>query len=351
MNRRSFRSQALHVASNEREYEAEFGRMTKILPFRVKKDPIQMFDSKPIELRVPKKVELLSEYETYIPGEDIKGIAPRNVFGVGCLIFDNKGHSVYSGVRRDLNKVITINPIRRFYKPYKGDLVVGVVIDVFEGRWLVDIGASKNAVLKISGIPLPHGIVRLKSRIDVEFMMKFIVPGDVISSEVQQVLKDGTCFIQIRSEMFGRFNGGFSLKLDVQSIPQLGTNVHVWNELGIYTCFGSNGYIFITPLKEGINNLVNKSTDIHDVHAWHDDSLMKKRGYCTQQVHEDMCAIIFLIQLLVRFDILADPSLVRRLIHEIKQFPRNKWVYNETQEQFVKMVRDKYEIVGCSYRP
>ena len=85
------------------------------------------------------------------------------------------------------DRVIFIKPIRTYYRPDTGDIVVGRVVSVEQSRWQVDIGSYQHGLLNLSAINLPGGIQRRKVEEDKLHMRDHFVEGDLIVAEVQQV--------------------------------------------------------------------------------------------------------------------------------------------------------------------
>lgn len=69
--------------------------------------------------------------------------------------------------------MICVKPIRSHYRPDVGDVVVGRVVSVDHGRWLVDINSYQHAVLNLQAINLPGGEVRKRNEEDKLHMREF----------------------------------------------------------------------------------------------------------------------------------------------------------------------------------
>lgn len=71
------------------------------------------------------------------------------------------------------DRVICVKPIRSFYRPDVGDIVVGRIVSVDHGRWLVDINSYQHAVLNLTAINLPGGVQRRRDEEDKLQMRTF----------------------------------------------------------------------------------------------------------------------------------------------------------------------------------
>jgi exosome complex component RRP4 len=105
-----------------------------------------------------------------------------------------------AGVVHMQDRVIFIKPVRSYYRPDTGDVVVGRVVSVEQSRWQVDVNSYQHALLNLSAINLPGGIQRRKLEEDKLHMREHFVEGDLIVAEVQQVGSfDGRIQVQTRN--------------------------------------------------------------------------------------------------------------------------------------------------------
>lgn len=58
-----------------------------------------------------------------------------------------------------MNKLICVRPLRSRYVPEIGDVVVGRITEVGQRRWKVDVHTRLDAVLLLSSVNLPGGLV------------------------------------------------------------------------------------------------------------------------------------------------------------------------------------------------
>ena len=101
-----------------------------------------------------------------------------------------------------------MRPLRARYTPEIGDLVVGRIIEVQSKRWRVDIGAPLLAVLPLSAINLPGGILRKRTETDELQIRTFFSEGDLLVCEVQSLFMDGSAGLHTRSLKYGKLRNG-----------------------------------------------------------------------------------------------------------------------------------------------
>ncbi|KAM3524549.1 hypothetical protein NHJ13051_004499 [Beauveria bassiana] len=132
----------------------------------------------------------------------------------------NRGHGTYvphgstsitsslAGTLTRTNKLLSVRPLRARYTPEIGDLVVGRIVEVQAKRWRVDVAASQLAILQISAINLPGGILRKRTETDELQIRSFFSEGDLVVAEVQQLHQDGAASLHTRSLKYGKLRNG-----------------------------------------------------------------------------------------------------------------------------------------------
>lgn len=132
----------------------------------------------------------------------------------------SRGHGTYvpngstsitsslAGTLTKTNKLLSVRPLRARYTPEIGDLVVGRIVEVQAKRWRVDVAASQLAILQISAINLPGGILRKRTETDELQIRSFFAEGDLVVAEVQQLHQDGAASLHTRSLKYGKLRNG-----------------------------------------------------------------------------------------------------------------------------------------------
>lgn len=162
--------------------------------------------------------------------------------------------SSLAGTLTKTNKLLSVRPLRARYNPEIGDLVVGRIVEVQAKRWRVDVAASQLAILQISAINLPGGILRKRTETDELQIRSFFAEGDLVVAEVQQLFQDGAASLHTRSLKYGKLRNGVFVGVSgtgggggvVRSKRQLWT-METANAGGkVDVLLGVNGYIWIS---------------------------------------------------------------------------------------------------------
>ncbi|KAH6899984.1 hypothetical protein B0T10DRAFT_469290 [Thelonectria olida] len=205
-------------------------------------------------------------------GADVGG---EDILTPGTVITSNsqwmRGHGTYilpnssaitsslAGTLTKTNKLLSVRPLRARYTPEIGDLVVGRIVEVQAKRWRVDVAASQLAILQISAINLPGGILRKRTETDELQIRSFFAEGDLVVAEVQQLHQDGAASLHTRSLKYGKLRNGVFVSVSgtgggggvVRAKRQVWT-MDVANAGGkVEVLLGVNGYIWISKQTEG----------------------------------------------------------------------------------------------------
>ncbi|KAG5921669.1 hypothetical protein E4U61_006445 [Claviceps capensis] len=188
----------------------------------------------------------------------------------GTVITSNpqwmRGHGTYvvpstqsitsslAGTLTKTNKLLSVRPLRARYTPEIGDLVVGRILEVHPKRWRVDVSASQLAILQISAINLPGGILRKRTETDELQIRSFFAEGDLVVAEVQQLHQDGAASLHTRSLKYGKLRNGVFMSVSgtgggggvVRSKRQVWTMDGANGSGKIDVILGVNGYIWIS---------------------------------------------------------------------------------------------------------
>lgn len=119
----------------------------------------------------------------YLPGERICDISDL-IAGNGVYEKDDVIYSATYGRLKQIDSLITVEPLNTFYIPQKGDCVIGKIESIYSRLWKVDIGASIKATLKLSSIYLPDREQRRRNIDDEKNMRSFFDVGDLVYAYV-----------------------------------------------------------------------------------------------------------------------------------------------------------------------
>ncbi|CAH1131942.1 unnamed protein product [Ceutorhynchus assimilis] len=169
---------------------------------------------------------------------------------------DTRGHGTYeedgdlkasvAGVKEQVNKLISVRPLKSRYDGQVGEVLVGRIMEVQQKRWKVDTNARLDSALLISSVNLPGGELRKRSLQDQHSMRQYLQEGDLISAEVQSIFVDGTLSLHTRSLRYGKLAQGILVKVFPSLIKK--TKLHYHNlPFGVGIILGNNGYVWISP--------------------------------------------------------------------------------------------------------
>lgn len=78
-----------------------------------------------------------------------------------------RGHGTYeengdlkasvAGVKEEINKLISVRPLKCRYNGETGDVVIGRITEVQQKRWKVDTNSRLDSILLLSSVNLPGG--------------------------------------------------------------------------------------------------------------------------------------------------------------------------------------------------
>lgn len=152
--------------------------------------------------------------------------------------------STVAGVVSRVNKLVLVRALRSRYVPETGDVVVGRITEVAGRRWRVEIGAARRAVLLLSAVNMLGGGQRRRTQEDERRMREWLTEGDLISAEVQEMWEDGSVALHMRSERYGKLEGGLVVKVQSELVKRAKRHFHDM-EGGIRCILGNNGEIFV----------------------------------------------------------------------------------------------------------
>jgi len=130
------------------------------------------------------------------------------------------------------------------YNPLVNDLVIGEVIDIELGEWIIDIGAQSDASLSI-----PDAVDR-PFRTDF-IMTRILDVGDTVITKIVDLDRRRTPILSILGPGLGKVYEGFILKITPSKIPRLigkkGSMINmIIKETGCRVTIGQNGRILVS---------------------------------------------------------------------------------------------------------
>lgn len=151
------------------------------------------------------------------------------------------------GVVKQINKLISVVPLKSKYVGEIGDVVVGRVTEITKKRWKIDTNSRLDSVLLISSINLPGGELRRRNAEDEQSMRKLLQEEDLLSAEVQNVFADGSLSLHTRSLKYGKLSQGVLVTVSPSLIKRRKNHFHNL-PIGVTVIIGNNGYIWVSPI-------------------------------------------------------------------------------------------------------
>jgi len=156
--------------------------------------------------------------------------------------------------------IVSVIALEAGYNPLIGDLVVGEVLDINLGRWVVDIDAPTPAVLTVP------------DAIDAPFRPDIVMPdildvGDTLVAKIVDMDRRRTPILSILGRDLGRVENGFTVRITPSKIPRLigkkGSMVNmILKETGCRIAIGQNGRVLIQgrtrEQEEIVVNVINR---------------------------------------------------------------------------------------------
>ncbi|KAH3756871.1 Exosome complex exonuclease [Pelomyxa schiedti] len=184
-------------------------------------------------------------------------VVPGDVIAPGGGSLYMRGHGTFlggdnnddimasvSGMVERVDKLICVRSLRCRYLGEIGDVVVGRVTQVGQGKWRVDVNSRVDAVLLLSSIDLPGGVLRKRTYSDELNMRTFYAENDLICAEVHSLSGNGAMNLQTRSHRYGKLLNGIFMAIPPTLIKRSKSHMHTF-DFGVSVIFGNNGYIWI----------------------------------------------------------------------------------------------------------
>ncbi|CAD7953936.1 unnamed protein product [Amoebophrya sp. A120] len=126
------------------------------------------------------------------------------------------------GKLKQVSQLIFVETDRHFALTV-GDVVVGRIVSVLNGKWAVDVGQPRLATLPLAAIHLPNNEQRRRTAEDLLNIRDFFKENDLIVAEVQRILQPDSSstagsqqeqiFLQTRSAKYGLLRNGIAVDL------------------------------------------------------------------------------------------------------------------------------------------
>ena len=221
----------------------------------------------------------------------------RDIVVPGDLLYEGRIRTGENTFRREgnvySNKVglvsysqdrVSVIALEGTYTPLVGDLVVGMVIDIALGQWVVDINASTYAILTITDA------INKSFRTNFD-MTKVLDVGDVVVAKIVDLDRRRTPILSIVGRELGKVHEGFILKITPSKIPRLigkkGSMINmILRETRCQITIGQNGRILINGRNREDEELVVKVVHKIETEA-HTSGLTNRIQEYLREIKED----------------------------------------------------------------
>ena len=199
------------------------------------------------EKKIEKNEEIeeidVKEQKIVVPGEII-GEGMDFIAGQNTFRRDDKVYSKRLGLLSNRARVLKVVPLSGGYMPNPRDEVVGVVLEVSNSGWQIDIGCPYQAYLPISEYSMQFIDTKQTDPVDL------LDAGDLIYCRVIKYTKTKNLLVSMKGPKYKKLQGGLLNKITPQKIPRLigkqGSMISlIKNETNSFMMVGPNGWVFI----------------------------------------------------------------------------------------------------------
>lgn len=163
-------------------------------------------------------------------------------------------HSSHVGLVNYGKDRVSVIALEGGFTPLVGDMVIGTVVDIELGRWLVDIGASTEAILST------NDAINKPFRTHQD-LTKILDVGDTIIAKIVDLDRYRTPILSIQGRELGKVFDGFVINITPSKIPRLigkkGSMINmILRETRTSITIGQNGRILISGRRREDEELV-----------------------------------------------------------------------------------------------
>ena len=186
---------------------------------------------------------LKNEHDFVVPGDEIvKSIdylPGKNTFREGDSIYAKK-----LGVVNISGRVVSVIPLSGVYSPKIGDMVIGEVTDIQSNGWVIDINASCEAYLPLSGV---------REYIDTNktILSKVYGMGDLLYAKISAINQSSdSVYLSMQDSRSRKFTSGRIVRINPSKVPRLigkmGSMINVIKDkTGCRISVGQNGFVWL----------------------------------------------------------------------------------------------------------
>lgn len=177
--------------------------------------------------------------EIVVPG-DLLAISSKRA-GPGTYSEGGKIYAAHLGIKTVRSDSISVIPLSGQYIPFRGDLVIGKIIDVGPSNWLVDINSPYPSPLHVNEVPW---------RVEFGETRRFMSVGDIVLLKVVGVDEIKRISVSMQDHGLRKLSGGMVVEVSPSKVPRLigknGSMIQTLkNTTGCRIYVGQNGRIWI----------------------------------------------------------------------------------------------------------
>ncbi|MFZ8905814.1 MAG: hypothetical protein ACO2Y2_00485 [Poseidonia sp.] len=189
-----------------------------------------------------------AEQRLVTPGMAVGPSAGKRA-GSGIIAAEDSFVATQLGWLRERNNTVSVDPINAAYMPRSGDLVVGIVAEVRNNLWFMNINGSFQGLLPMSLAPWKVEFGAARQHMDI---------GDVVLARVQEVDECHNVVLTMKGVGLRRLNQGAVESIPVQHIDRVrGENNSLLQRMrdacDCRMMVGENGRVWIDGSPEGIS--------------------------------------------------------------------------------------------------
>ena len=171
---------------------------------------------------------------------------------------EQKLYSTHIGLVEYEERKVSVVALRGFYVPRVGDTIIGQVIDVTMGGWILDINAPYPALLRASDV------VERSYRPQKDDLYSIFDVGDLVIAKIVSHDRTRDPLLTVREPGLGKITRGQIIKITPTKIPRIigrkGSMISmIKHETGCHILLGQNGLVLISGKSLENDNLAIKA--------------------------------------------------------------------------------------------
>lgn len=189
--------------------------------------------------------------ENVVPGE-LLGKSAELKAGSGTYEDDETIYSAIMGFKEVRSNYINVAPIKGVYIPKEGDQVIGLVTDIDQSLWVVDIRAPSPSVLHANDTPW---------KVDFGATGNFLTIGDAVLARIKSYDDIGRIQLTMSDRGSRKISSGYIIEILTTKVARvIGKEGAMVNAIKKFTgCrifIGQNGRVWIDGESDGISKAI-----------------------------------------------------------------------------------------------